>query len=155
MNTRKTAPEWSLPLTMMLGGGAAVVEALRASWHPDTMSPGIESCLVPTVTGFILALLHPLPYRHALALCAPLLFGGYFLYAHVAGAAAGRGILGAQLAILGVVGLALALLRETRSEAAPTRALVPDTGADGSRGAASSRGLSPSGTFPRGQASID
>lgn len=124
MFAKTTSRDLGLALIVTLGGGAVLLSALRASWNPQDLSLGVESCLTTTVVGFLLALLHPLPYGRVLALCAPLVAVEYWSCTYAAGSAVGRGIVGTQLVIMGFVGLALTL-RERRPAAAPEAVRAP------------------------------
>jgi hypothetical protein len=107
MKTTTRDLRWALGVTA--AGAAAMLFAFRAHWSPPDLDPGIEGCLTAGMAGFVMAMLHPLPYGRALALCAPVVVAEYFTLRHTAGTAIGAGLVGVQLVFMGFVGLALAL----------------------------------------------
>jgi hypothetical protein len=126
MRATTTSSDFSWALTVTAVGAATILLALRARWAPGDLDPGIEGCLTGTVLGFVMALLHGLPYRGALALAAPTLMAQYFICAHVEGQAVGAGITGIQLVTMGIVGLALTRGEQQRAEeAAPAGPMRP------------------------------
>lgn len=124
MFAKATSRDLVLALVVTVAGGAALLSALLASWSPGDMNLDIEAGLATAVVGFLLALIHPVPYRQVLALYAPLIAGEYWTCRYGADAVVARGVVGTQLVIMGFVGLALAL-REPRPAAAPSRRPAP------------------------------
>jgi hypothetical protein len=98
---------WALALA--IAGGASMLLASRWHWSAGDLSPGLEGCLTTAVVGFVMVLLHGLPYRHALALASPVVAAMYLVMAAAEGRALATGITGMALTILGVLGVALAL----------------------------------------------
>jgi hypothetical protein len=115
---------WAAAMTA--GGMATMLFALRAHWVPGDLDPGIEGCLTVTLVGFVMALLHGLPYRQALALCAVPVMAQYLLCAHAAGPAISAGITGMTLAIMGLVGLVTALGQPRAEPEEPVRTIVTE-----------------------------
>lgn len=110
---------WALAVTA--AGALALLFARRAHWSPADLDPGVEGCLTTGLVAFAMALLHPLPYRLVLTLCAPVLVGEHILLRMSAGTATSAGMIGIQLVVMGVVGL-LKALSEPGLAALPHRA---------------------------------
>ncbi len=101
-------------------GAAALLFALRAHWSPQDLDPGVEGCLTVTIVAFLMALLHPLPYRQAVALCAPLAVAQILTVRYAAGWATGFGMAGIQLVVMGAAGIALSLREPAPAAAGPS-----------------------------------
>jgi hypothetical protein len=123
MLAKTTSKDLGTAVAISLAGIALVLLGMRAHWNPQDLNPGVEGCLTATVVGFGMALLHPVPYARALAICALPTAAQYFICAYAAVAATGLGITGIQLVLMGFVGIAFAL-REPREAAAPSRASI-------------------------------
>lgn len=108
MFEQTTSKDLGAAVVVTLAGGVALSLALRAHWVPQDLSPGVEGGLTASFSSFLMALLHPLPYRRALALLAPLIAALFLGCASAAGPAVGLGMAGLQLVLMGIVGLALA-----------------------------------------------
>lgn len=102
-------------------GAAAMFFALRAHWKPGDLDPGIEGCMTAGIVGFGMAMLHPLPYRWALGLCAPVLAAECLVMRYAGGTATAVGLVGIQLVIMGLAGLATALREPTQPESERAR----------------------------------
>jgi hypothetical protein len=113
MLAKTTSKDLGTALGVTLAGGALLLFALRAHWVPADLNPGIEGCLTATIVGFLMALLHRMPYGQALALSALPTAAQYVVCAYAAGAGVGLGITGMQLVVMGLFGVALAT-REPR-----------------------------------------
>jgi hypothetical protein len=112
MFAKTTSKDLGTALGITLAGGALLLLALRAHWVPADMNPGIEGCLTATIVGFLMALLHRMPYGQALALSALPTAAQYVVCAYAAGPGVGLAITGLQLVVMGLLGLALTA-RET------------------------------------------
>jgi hypothetical protein len=142
MAAKTTLKDLALASVLTLMGGALVLVALRMRWNPQDLNPGIEGCLTVGVVGFILALLHPLEYRHAVLISAPVVAVQYGACLAVGGPAAG--VVGIELIIFGFVGLGMAL---HRSRPAPAAEGDSRSSREADRAALSSREELPSSSF--------
>jgi hypothetical protein len=120
MLAKTTSKDLGPALAVTAVGAAVIFFALHARWSPQDLDPGVEGCLTVGIVGFVMAMLHPLPYRQAVALCVPAVAAGFFTVRYAASTAIGAGMAGIQLLIMGIAGVALAL-REP-SEAVSVRA---------------------------------
>ena len=107
MALKMTSRDMILALTLTLVGVAAVVFAIAHRWNPQELMPGIEGCLTAGVVGFIMALLHPVSYGNAVVIVAPIVAVEYVATAAAGGPAVG--VVGIQLAFMGLLGLVLGL----------------------------------------------
>jgi hypothetical protein len=124
MRETTTSKDLRWALAMTAAGVLAIFFALRRHWVPGDLEPGIEGCLTVTILGFVMALLHGLPYRLSLAISAPTVVALYLGCAYAAGPAIGAGMTGVQLAIMGLVGVVLSL-GEPRAERDEPEAVRP------------------------------
>ncbi len=104
-----TSKELRWALTVTGAGVVAITFALRAHWNPQDLDPGTEGCLTVVIVAFLMALLHPLSYGRALALCVPLVLPEFLLVQYAAGSATGAGMAGMHLVTMGFIGVVLAL----------------------------------------------
>ena len=107
MAWKMTSRDMALSLALAAAGVAAVIFAIAHRWNPQELNPGIEGCLTAGVVGFVMALLHPLPYGSAVALTAPIVAVEYTSSVVAGGPAVG--VVGVQLAVMGMIGLAVGL----------------------------------------------
>jgi len=92
-----------IALLLACVGGISLVVASLASAHPFNMSPSMQGVLTCGVLGFVLAILHPLPYRQALRVMLPIVAVQLAAFAaHGINIAAAMGI---EALVYGVVGL--------------------------------------------------
>jgi hypothetical protein len=128
----KPAPKdaW-LAAALSAAGIVAILLAVRGRWALLGMNPGIEGCLVCGVAGFGFSLLHGIAYARAVALSAPVVG----LQAAVCAAAGGPvlAVVGIELAVMGLAGIALAL------RAVPVTSTPPEEGRSRSDGSISRR----------------
>lgn len=109
MAAKTTLKDWTLASALTLVGVALVLVALRMRWNPHELNPGIEGCLTVGVVGFLFALLHPLEYRHAVLVSAPVVAVQVGACLAVGGPAAG--VVGIELIIFGLTGLGMGFFR--------------------------------------------
>jgi hypothetical protein len=121
MFAKTTSKDLGTALGVTLVGGALLLFALRAHWVPADLNPGIEGCLTATIVGFLMALLHRMPYGQALALSALPTAAQYVVCVYAAGGGVGLAITGIQLVVMGLLGLMLAA-REPRPAQAASEA---------------------------------
>lgn len=125
MLARTTSKDLPLSVAVTVLGGAALLVALRMRWNPGDLSPGIEGAITTTVTGFVMVMLHGVDYPRNVAINVPMIVMLYLACALTTTPAVGVGMVGAQLVLMGFVGLALAL-REPRSQPITGRPQRPD-----------------------------
>lgn len=108
MLARTTSKDLPLPVAVATLGGAAIIVALRMRWSPGDLSPGIEGAVTTTVVGFLMLLLHGVDYPRSVIINLPMLVMLYLACALTTTPAIGVGMVGAQLVIMGITGLACA-----------------------------------------------
>ena len=109
MAGKTTSKDVRAAVAVTAAGAVAIAYALRSHWNPQDLDPGVEGCLTVVVVGFVMAMLHPLTYRQALKLCAPMVVAEYLTLRYASGSATALGMAGIELVIMGFAGVALAL----------------------------------------------
>lgn len=130
MGARPIAKDVALAFSLAVFGGALLLGALRAGWVIEQMNPSIEGAITVGVVGFVLALLHPVGYRRAVIVSAPVLAVQAAACFATGGPAAG--VVGVELLFFGVVGIVKGIVADRRvpegarskAKAAPIEARV-------------------------------
>lgn len=92
-----------LATALALGGGISLAAAFIVTRHPFDMPPSMDGVFVCGVLGFVLAMLHGLPFRRALLVMAPIVV--IQLAAFASYRVVPFGAFGMQAVIYGLVGL--------------------------------------------------
>ncbi len=106
----------TLALVLALLGVVGLVIGFNTTAHPFHISPALDGVLAACQLGFVLALLHGLPYRRVLLTMSPVL--GILVIAAQRQHESVAALVGVNLLVFGVVGLGVAMLLEPRAKVA-------------------------------------
>ena len=103
-------------LALVVMGVTGIVVGFATVAHPFDISPSLDGTLTAVQLGFVLALLHGLPFRRVLAIMAPVV--GVLFIAAMRQHESAVALVGVSSLFYGLAGLGLSLVTRTRANAA-------------------------------------